>query len=204
MEVTVKDVPEVDQGQSTFESQPKDSRADRSWTGTGIVADSEQSAFESNPAGSKADLLETEKSLAAVLLSATVKQEQLRACDRTFAQELKTFADTAHVLGSETSAVDGHTYPLFQVCSFTGVHPTVNLKAFDVVTMMRRLTQREHSAALSQLASRISPVMKCGQGAGEDPLAQVKELITESIDELQSETSSEAKHKSYRDDELTG
>ena len=55
--------------------------------------------------------------------------------------------------------------------SFTGVHTTVDLKGFDV-TMVRRLAQKEHSAALSQFASRISAVMKFGAGAGEDPFAK--------------------------------
>ena len=68
---------------------------------------------------------------------------------------------------------------------------------------MRCLTQKEDAAALFQLASRISPVMKCGPGAGEDPSAQVKELITNSIKKLQSDASSEAKRKSHRVDELT-
>ena len=95
---------------------------------------------------------------------------------------------------------------LFQVNSFTGAHMTVDLKGFDVVTMMRRLSQKEHSDALSRLASRLSAVVEFGPGAGEDPFAKVKELITDLItdltDRLQSEASSEANHKSYPDDEL--
>ena len=56
----------------------------------------------------------------------------------------------------------------------------------------RRLAQKEHSAALPQLASRVSPVMRCGPGAGEVSLAEEKELITHS---------SEARHKPYSEDE---
>ena len=178
MEVTVKDVAEVDQGQSTFESQPKDSRADTSWTGAGIVADSKQSAFESNPAGSKADLGETEKSLAAVLLSVAESKNSCAHVTADHEVPVQTFA-IPHTSLDQRPAPLMDTRIRCSKCPLTGVHPTVNLKAFDVVTMMRRFTQREHSAALSQLASRISPVMKCGQGASEDALAQVKELITD-------------------------
>ena len=72
---------------------------------------------------------------------------------------MKALADATQVLKSETVAAEGHTYSLFQVSSFTGVHTTVDLKGFEVVTMVRRLAQKEHSAALSQLASRISVVI---------------------------------------------
>ena len=75
--------------------------------------------------------------------------------------------------------------------SSSGVHTTVNLKGFEVVTMVRSLAQKEHSAALSQLASRVSAVV------------EVKKLITDLIDKLHSEASPEARHKSYCDDELT-
>ena len=51
--------------------------------------------------------------------------------------------------------------------SFTGVHTTVDLKGFDVVTMVRRLAKMEHSVALSQLAS-----LCCLDDAGEDPFAK--------------------------------
>ena len=70
---------------------------------------------------------------------------------KTFAEELKTLADAAQILGSETSSVEGHTYSLLQVSSFAA---TFDLNGFEVVTMVRHL--EEHSAALSQLASRTS------------------------------------------------
>ena len=92
--------------------------------------------------------------------------------------ELKSFADTTHVLGSETSAAVGNTYLLVLVSSVTGVHLSVDLKGFDVVTMMRRLTQKVRSAVLSQLASRLSVVTKFGASAGEGPFSDVKDLKT--------------------------
>ena len=67
---------------------------------------------------------------------------------KTSAEELKTWADATQVIGSKA-------HSLFPVSSFTGVHTTVDLKEFDVVKMMRRLAQKEHSAALPQLVSRV-------------------------------------------------
>ena len=84
----------------------------------------------------------------------------------------------------------------------SGAHSTVDPKVFEVVTMVRRPALKKDSAALSQLASRISAVMKFGAGAGEEPFAKMKKLTTDSIDRLQAEVSSEASHKSYCYDEL--
>ena len=60
---------------------------------------------------------------------------------KTLAEELKTLADAAQVCGSETRPVEGHTYLMFQVSSFTSVHVTVDLKGLEVVMMMRRLAR---------------------------------------------------------------
>ena len=45
--------------------------------------------------------------------------------------------------------------------------------------------------------------MKFGAGAGEDPFAKVKDLITELTKRLQAEVSSEASHTWYCDAELS-
>ena len=72
----------------------------------------------------------------------------------------------------------------------------------QVVTMLGTSAQKsKHSGALSQLASRIAAVMKFGAGAR--PFAKVKGLITELINRLQSEASSEANRKSYCDEETS-
>ena len=62
---------------------------------------------------------------------------------------------------------------------FTGVHTTVDSEVFDVVKMISRLAQKEHSAALSKLASRLSAVNKFDASAGEGPFSSVKEVITD-------------------------
>ena len=77
------------------------------------------------------------------------------------------------------------------------------MSGFEVVTVVRHLAKKEHSAALAQLASRTSAIMKFGVGAGVDPFVKVKSLFTDLINRLQAETSSEASHKLYCDEETS-
>ena len=76
------------------------------------------------------------------------------------------------------------------------------VSGFEVVTVVRHFAKKEHSAALAQLASRTSAIMKFGVGAGVDPFVRVKSLFTDLINRLQ-ETSSEASHKLYCDEETS-
>ena len=77
------------------------------------------------------------------------------------------------------------------------------VSGFEVVTVVRRLAKEEHSAALAQLVSRTSAIMKFGAGAGVDPSVTVKGLITDLINRLQAEGSPQASHKSYCDAETS-
>ena len=98
---------------------------------------------------------------------------------KAFAEELMALAEATQVLQSETGGAEGQTYSLFQESSSAALQTSTDLKGFEVVTMVRRLAKQEHSAALAQLASRISAIVKFGAGAGDDPFVNVKGLITD-------------------------
>jgi len=173
-------------------------------------AKTDKAEFTTSLEAGKADLAEAEKSLAALVESQAVSKSSCtkvasdhEASVTSFAEELKALTDATQVLQSETGGAEGQTYSMFQESSSTGSQTTTDLKGSEVLTMVRRLAKKEHSAALAQLASRISAIMKFGAGAGEDPFAKVKGLITELINRLQEEASSEASHKAYCDEETS-
>jgi len=56
-----------------------------------------------------------------------------------------------------------------------------DLAGAEVVTMVKRLAQKQHSVALAQLASRIAAVMRLGASGGDDPFGKVKGLISAMI-----------------------
>merc|ERR1719473_1622025 len=72
----------------------------------------------------------------------------------------------------------------------------------EVVTLVKKLARDQHSAALAQLASRISAVVKYGARGGEDPFAKIKGLISDMIAKLTAEAEAEATEKAYCDEQM--
>ena len=79
---------------------------------------------------------------------------------KVFAEELKAWAEATQVLQSETGGAKGQTYSLFQESSSAALL-TTDLKAFELVTMVRRLAKQEHSTALAQLGSLCNHEVWC-------------------------------------------
>merc|ERR1711920_1068449 len=110
--------------------------------------------------------------------------------------ELKAIADAKNLLTSKTGGAEGQTYSLLQLRS------RADLANAEVVTMVKKLAQKHHSAALTQLASRISAVMRLGSSGGDDPFAKVKGLISEMISKLEAEADAEATEKAWCDEQI--
>merc|ERR1719262_1957784 len=68
--------------------------------------------------------------------------------------------------------------------------------------MVQHLAEKEHSATLAQLASRISSEFRYGGGAGSDPFVKVRGLISEMITKLEAEAEADATEKAYCDEQL--
>merc|ERR1719253_1692152 len=68
--------------------------------------------------------------------------------------------------------------------------------------MVKKLAREHHSAALAQLASRISVVMRYGSKGGANPFGKIKGLISEMIVKLEKEAEAEATEKAYCDEQM--
>jgi len=72
----------------------------------------------------------------------------------------------------------------------------------EVLSVVNRLARIYHSAALSQLASRISAELKLGGAGGSDPFVKIRGMLADLIAKLQAEAQEAADEKAYCDDQM--
>jgi len=111
-------------------------------------------------------------------------------------EELKVIATAEKILKDSTSGAVGQTYSFLQIAT------RADLANSEVITMVKNLARDQHSAALAQLASRLSVVMKYGSRDGADVFGKVKSLISDMIAKLTKEAESEAGEKAYCDEQM--
>jgi len=115
------------------------------------------------------------------------------------AEELAVIAKAKKILEETTGGAVGQSYSFLQRSSMS---TRADLKRSEVVTVVSNLAKTHHSAALAQLASRISAVVKYGAGDGEDVFAKIKGLIGDMIGKLEKEAEEDATEKAYCDEEM--
>jgi len=177
----------------------------------------EQKTAKSEAAGAKAaaegDLAKTESDLAdaqASLATASTQCMQTaadhEATVKARAEELKVIAEAKEILASTSTGAVAQTYSLFQLVQHnklaSGLRTQTDLANAEVVTIVRRLAREQHSAALAQLASQISAVLRYGTKMGDDPFGKVKGLISDLITRLESESQADATEKAYCDEQM--
>merc|ERR1719195_2618947 len=120
-------------------------------------------------------------------------------------EELKALAEAKKALKDMTSGAESLAYGLNQVSLVQLVRSKISTRAdlanFEAVQIVRDLARKHKSAALAQLAARMSTAMGANVRAGDDPFAKVKGLIREMIEKLEAEAGAEASLKAYCDQE---
>merc|ERR1719329_2044029 len=105
--------------------------------------------------------------------------------------ELKAISTATKIIQDTSSGAASQTYSLLQVNVGSQLKTRVDLLNAEVVTVVKRLAQKQHSKALAQLASSIEAVVRYGASAGEDPFAK-----------LEGEAANDATEKAYCDEEM--
>merc|ERR1719517_134444 len=112
--------------------------------------------------------------------------------------EQKNRADELAALKAAIEAISEATGAAAQV-SFLQVKSDVGFKA---ATFLRELAHgKDGSAALAQLASRVSSTVRLAARVGSDPFSKVKGLISDMIAKLEKDASADATKKAYCDKE---
>merc|ERR1719416_55121 len=110
-------------------------------------------------------------------------------------EELSVIAEAQKILQDTSSGAVSQTYSLLQLRTRS------DLAGSEVVVAVKRLAKKHHSAALAQLASRISSALRFGSSGG-DTFGKVKGLIKDMIAKLEKEAGAEATEKAYCDEQI--
>jgi len=116
-------------------------------------------------------------------------------------EELGVIAKARQILEETSSGAVAQSYSFVQVG--VRMQNRADLAKSEVVTMVKSLAKKHHSAALAQLASKIAAVVKYGALGGEDPFGKVKGLISDMISKLEKEMNEEASEKIYCDEQMS-
>merc|ERR1740121_2150740 len=115
-----------------------------------------------------------------------------------YATEQKNRAEELAALKTAIDAISDATGAAAQV-SFLQLKSDVGFKA---ATFLRELAHgKDGSAALAQLASRVSSTVRLAARVGSDPFSKVKGLISDMIARLEKDASADATKKAYCDKE---
>jgi len=161
-----------------------------------------KSTAEETKATAEGDLAVTNKDLAAAqaeLAEASSSCMQVAADHEATVtartEELAVIAKAKKILTETSGGAVGQSY------SFLQISTRADLKRSEVVTVVANLAKKHHSAALAQLASRISAVVK--YGGGDDVFAKIKGLVSDMIAKLEKEAEEDATEKAYCDEEMS-
>eukprot|EP00420_Gonyaulax_spinifera_P034783 CAMPEP_0197879552 /NCGR_PEP_ID=MMETSP1439-20131203/7602_1 /TAXON_ID=66791 /ORGANISM="Gonyaulax spinifera, Strain CCMP409" /LENGTH=703 /DNA_ID=CAMNT_0043499061 /DNA_START=51 /DNA_END=2162 /DNA_ORIENTATION=+ len=121
-------------------------------------------------------------------------------------EELNAIATAKKVLMGTASGAESQTYSMLQtgegkMGSRLQTHADLAARE-EVVTMLKRLAEKHRSAALAQLTSRVTSVLRLGRAFGGEPFDKVKGLIKGMIQKLQKQAAEEASEKAYCDEQM--
>jgi len=164
------------------------------------AATEDKAASEGDLQGATKELAESKADLATASATCMTTAADHEATVAARVEELGVIAHAKSILAETTAGAVGQSYSFLEFSS--EVRTSVDLRNSEVVTAVKQLAVKQHSAALNQLASRIQAVIKYGNGNGEDVFGKIKGLISDMITKLEGEADADATEKAYCDEEL--
>merc|ERR1740123_552989 len=162
-----------------------------------------KASAEGDLANTVKDLADGKNSLKTTSESCMQVAADHEATVKSRTEELAAVAEAKKIITESTSGAVSQTYSFVQVGSTMQLKTRLDLARAEVVTMVKKLADKHHSAALAQLASRMSAVMRFGTAGGADPFGKVKGLIADMISKLEKEAADEATEKAYCDEQMS-
>jgi len=156
----------------------------------------QQATAEGDLAETKKELAKDQESLKVASTTCMTVAADHEATVKSRNEELAAIATAEKVLKESTGGAEEQSYSFMQLKSKT------DMKNAEVVTLVKKLAKKHHSAALAQLASRIKTVMSFGAADQADVFGKVKGLISDMIAKLENEAKEEASEKAYCDEEM--
>merc|ERR1719487_824217 len=170
---------------------------------TETKAESEQTmaSAESDLAGATKDLAHLTEVLETTQSECMTTAQDHEISLKGRAEELAALKKATEIVKESCGGAVSQSYSFLQITSGSRLSTRADLAKPEVVTAVKKLAKTQHSAALAQLASRISAAVRLGASSGDDVFAKVKSLITDMIAKLQKEAAEEADAKAYCDEE---
>jgi chromosome segregation ATPase len=160
------------------------------------AATEDKASSEGDLSGTTKELAEAKADLATASANCMSTAADHEATVAARKEELEVIAHAKKILEETTAGAVSQSYSFLQIAT------SVDLRNSEVVTAVKQLAVKQHSAALNQLASRIQAVIKYGNSNGEDVFAKIKGLISDMITKLEGEAESDATEKAYCDEEM--
>merc|ERR1719486_443752 len=121
--------------------------------------------------------------------------EDFEAETKSRGEELKALGMAKKVIVEATSGASDLSYSFLQ----TTISSSADLANVEALRLVRDLAQRQNSAALAQLATRMDTAMHSNS---KDIFAKVKGLISDMIEKLLKEAEADATEKAFCDKEM--
>merc|ERR1719240_2334019 len=137
-----------------------------------------QATAEGDLSVTTADLNEDVKTLATLHQDCMTGAEDFEAETKSRGEERKALATEKKSMVQALSGASDLSYGFIQTSMSSGA----DLANFEAVRVVRDLAQKQRSAALAQLASRIDAAMHAGNRGGADIFGKIKGLISDMIE----------------------